>query len=184
MSGALSHQPDITPPCAGPGGYLNPLPQFPTMPFRTILRVGSAATSRRRVAARNGYMRARPDPESRIVIRVAVTLRHGSRACSQDSEPSWSQCRLPCVFAQVKMSLRTVSVAVRAPGRENARAAAYGEADAQAARAELGERAIELPEEAGHLPLQAEATGSVPPVYDYLLQKAKSAARADVDRGR
>jgi hypothetical protein len=29
--------------------------------------------------------------------------------------------RLPCVFAQVKMFLRTVSVAVRAPGRETAR---------------------------------------------------------------
>jgi hypothetical protein len=69
-------------------------------------------------------------------------------------------------------------------GRVGNLAAAYGQADGQAARAELGERAIELLLEASHLPLQAGATGSVPSAYVYLLQKAKSAARADVDRGR
>ncbi len=69
-------------------------------------------------------------------------------------------------------------------GRARDLVAAYGETRAQAARAELGERAIALLDEAGHLSLQAGATGSVPSAYAYLLQKAKSAARADVDRGR
>jgi hypothetical protein len=70
------------------------------------------------------------------------------------------------------------------PGQVENLAAAYSQADGQAARAELGERAIELLNEVGHLPLQVGATGSVPSAYIYLLQKAKSAARADVDRGR
>lgn len=63
-------------------------------------------------------------------------------------------------------------------------AAAYGEADAQAARSALGEQVIELIDEVGHLPLQVGATGSVPSTHSYLLQEARSAARADVDRGR
>lgn len=59
----------------------------------------------------------------------------------------------------------------------------YGETGVQAARGELGERAIELLDEAARMPLQAGATGSVPSAYSYLLQAAKSAARTDVDRG-
>jgi hypothetical protein len=69
-------------------------------------------------------------------------------------------------------------------GRVGNLAAAYGEADEQATRDELGARAIELLDEAGHLSLQATASGSVPSAYAYLLQKAKSVARADVDRSR
>jgi hypothetical protein len=69
-------------------------------------------------------------------------------------------------------------------GRVGNLVAAYGEADAHAARAELGERAIELLDEASRLPLQAEATGSVPSAYAYLLHKARSVARADIDRGQ
>ncbi len=66
--------------------------------------------------------RPRPDPESRIVTCVALAPRRGSRACSvKDSELSWSKYRLPCAFAQVKMFLRTVSVAARAARRENSR---------------------------------------------------------------
>jgi hypothetical protein len=69
-------------------------------------------------------------------------------------------------------------------GRVEDLAAAYGETDTQAGRVELGERAIELLDKAGRLPLQAGVTGSVPSAYTYLLQTAKSAARADADRGR
>jgi hypothetical protein len=69
-------------------------------------------------------------------------------------------------------------------GRVGNLTAAYSEADTHAARAELGERAIELLNETGNVPLQAGATGSVPSTYDYLLQKIRSAARADVDRAQ
>lgn len=68
-------------------------------------------------------------------------------------------------------------------GRARDLMVAYGETGAQAAPNELGERAIELLEKAGRLPLQAGATGSVPSAYSYLLRAAKSAARTDIDRG-
>lgn len=63
-------------------------------------------------------------------------------------------------------------------------AAAYGDASTQPALAGLGERTIELLDEAGRLPLQAGATGSVPSAHAYLLEKARSAAQADVDGNR
>ena len=59
---------------------------------------------------------------------------------------------------------------------------AYDETGAQAARSELCKRAIGLLDEADRLPLQAGATGSVPPAYSYLLRAAKSAARTYTDR--
>ena len=51
----------------------------------------------------------------------AVTLRRGATPAPGIQGLSWSWCRFPCVFAQVKLSLRTVSVAVRVPGREESR---------------------------------------------------------------
>ena len=68
-------------------------------------------------------------------------------------------------------------------GRARDLTVAYDETGAQAARGELGERAIELLDEAARLPLQAEAIGSVPSAYSYLLRAARSAARTDIDRG-